>query len=97
MCIVFISAQVNASVRVDASQPPGLLITNGEFTAFHSAQFDPTATSAPNQVYVAAGNSGPVHFTTSSFWGPTDAIANLYGTGLSSCLLKHPLMNVTKM
>ena len=36
---------VNASVQVEALQPPGLLITNGEFTSFHSSQFDPSAVS----------------------------------------------------
>ena len=31
-----IGMQVNASVQVDASQPEGILITNGEFTSFGS-------------------------------------------------------------
>lgn len=35
----------NASVQVDASQAPGLLITNGEFTAFHNKQFAPNSTA----------------------------------------------------
>ena len=37
----FIFTQVNASVQVDASQPEGLLITNGEFTSFIASQFGP--------------------------------------------------------
>ena len=30
--------RVNASIRVDSTQPPGLLIVNGEFTSFHSVR-----------------------------------------------------------
>lgn len=36
---------VNASIQVDGSQAAGLLITNGEFTSFHSQDFDPSAVS----------------------------------------------------
>ena len=32
-------SQANASVQVDASDPWGILITNGEFTAFVDPQF----------------------------------------------------------
>lgn len=35
----------NASVRVDAAQAPGLLFTNGEFTAFHDSTFAPNNTA----------------------------------------------------
>ncbi|EGD73188.1 hypothetical protein PTSG_12225 [Salpingoeca rosetta] len=78
----------NASVKVDASQPAGLLITNGEFTAFHNNDFAPNSTAIPSQVVVSPSNTGPVKFVTSSFWGPTDSIARLQGSGtttFSSC------------
>eukprot|EP00050_Salpingoeca_kvevrii_P014099 m.32639 g.32639 ORF g.32639 m.32639 type:complete len:290 (-) comp5558_c0_seq2:2695-3564(-) len=79
---------VNASVQVDASQPAGILITNGEFTSFHSPGFDPNATSFSTQVVVGAHNTGPVQFVNTAFWGPTNNIARLYGQGVttfSSC------------
>ena len=43
---------VNASVLVDASQAPGILITNGEFTAFSISGTTPTvadSTQVPRQ------------------------------------------------
>eukprot|EP00055_Hartaetosiga_balthica_P006637 m.21294 g.21294 ORF g.21294 m.21294 type:complete len:478 (-) comp5337_c0_seq1:33-1466(-) len=78
----------NASVQVDASQPAGLLITNGEFTAFHDNTFAPRSTAIPAQVVVGSSNTGPVKFVTSSFWGPTDSIARLQGgtTTFSACV-----------
>ncbi len=36
------------------------------------------------QVVVNAGNTGPVRFVDCSFWGPSDSIARLYGTGVTS-------------
>jgi hypothetical protein len=74
----------NASVQVDASQPPGLLITNGEFTAFSTQDWCPACTADSTQVVVGASNSGPVKFVDSSFWGPSDSIARLSGTGTTS-------------
>ena len=71
-------------MHVDASQTPGLLIVNGEFTSFHAAAFDPTSVSVPNQVYIAPSNSGPVVFNGCAFWGPTDAVANLYGSATTT-------------
>lgn len=75
---------VNASVQVDASQAPGILITNGEFTAFHDKGFTPKAVSDPAQVVVSASNTGPVQFVNTAFWGPTNSVARLYGTGTVS-------------
>ena len=73
---------VNASVRVDASQQAGLLITNGEFTAFHDKTWLPIDTSVESsQVVVTKDNAGPVKFVDSSFWGPTSQIALIDGTG----------------
>ena len=79
---------INASVRVDASQAAGILITNGEFTAFRTDQWLPNSTVESSQVVVGAGNKGPVRFVNSAFWGPSSQIAYLNGTGtvsFSSC------------
>jgi hypothetical protein len=84
-------AATNASVQVDQSQPYGILITNGEFTAFcdvgHS--FCPPQTPngsqfAPVHVRVLPGNEGAVKFITSSFWGPASAVAIADGIGTVS-------------
>ena len=80
---------LNESVRVDQSQAPGLLITNGEFTSFKNSNFAPLSTSTPRQVYVDKDNTGAVVFDSSSFWGPTDKIANIEGSGtvtFSNCV-----------
>eukprot|EP01147_Barroeca_monosierra_P010097 gene10097-2265_t len=74
----------NASIKVDATQPPGLLITNGEFTAFHNGDFAPNSTAIPSQIVVSPSNAGPVKFVTTSFWGPTDSIARLEGSGTTT-------------
>jgi len=79
---------VNASVLVDQSQPAGLLITNGEFTAFHNDQWLPNSTVESSQVVVSSSNTGAVKFVDCSFWGPNSQIALLDGTGtvtFSSC------------
>ena len=53
---------INASVQVDAAQPPGLLITNGEFTAFGpGTNWLPNSTLESTQVVVNEGNTGPVN------------------------------------
>ena len=64
----------NASVRIDASQAPGILITNGEFTAFTN---DSPACEGctSSQVVIGEGNTGPVKFVDSSFWGPASSVA----------------------
>ena len=80
---------INASVQVDAAQPPGLLITNGEFTAFGpGTNWLPNSTLESTQVVVNEGNAGPVKFVDSSFWGPSSQVALLKGQGVvsfSSC------------
>ena len=68
----------NASIVVDQSQPPGLLITNGEFTSFHNDEFAPNNTFESTQVLIYKDNVGPVVFSASSFWGPSQNIARLY-------------------
>eukprot|EP00759_Apiculatamorpha_spiralis_P053476 PhF_6_TR6212/c0_g1_i1/m.9357 len=77
----------NASVQVDAAQPPGILIVNGEFTAFHTNNWMPSNTPC-SQVLTTSANTGPLKFVDTSFWGPTDAVARLEGSGtttFSSC------------
>jgi hypothetical protein len=71
---------VNASVQVDAADSFGLLITNGEFTAF----IDPTfgnITADSTEVVVSASNTGAVRFVNTAFWGPSQRIARIEGTG----------------
>lgn len=82
---------VNASVKVDASQPAGILITNGEFTAFHDATFAPNATSQAAQIVVGPNNKGPVQLSNTAFWGPDSMVARLQGsdtTTFSSCVFQ---------
>ncbi len=62
-----------ASVQVDQCAPFGLLITNGEFTAFHGPN--------PTMVSVAATNTGVVRFSNCAFWGPCNQIAEIAGAG----------------
>lgn len=72
----------NASVQVDQSQPYGILITNGEFTAFcDDGHFSPPSCHAPSQVVVSAGNNGAVKFVNSAFWGRAAQIAKVAGHG----------------
>ena len=73
----------NASVLVDQSQPMGVLITNGEFTAFCDADltFCPSETADPHHVVVTANNNGAVKFVNSAFWGPAPQIAQVDGKG----------------
>lgn len=63
----------NNAVRVDASAPFGILITNGEFTSFHGDH--------PTEVVVGSGNDGVVRFVNCSFWGPSEQIARIDGSG----------------
>jgi len=74
----------NASVQVDGSQPYGILITNGEFTAFTETSRCPTCTASPTQVVVGPNNTGPVRFVNSAFWGGTDHIGVIAGSGLAA-------------
>jgi hypothetical protein len=72
----------NASVQVDQSQPFGVLITNGEFTAFcDNGGFAPPSCTNPSQVIVSKQNKGAVKFVNSAFWGPAASIAEIDGDG----------------
>jgi len=67
-------------VQVDAIQPMGLLITNGQFVAFNGD--DPTA------VVVSETCSGQVRLVNCNFWGAFRRIAVLSGhsfVGFSDC------------
>jgi hypothetical protein len=66
----------NIAVLVEACQMPGLLITNGEFVSFFGDR--------PTEVVVKDTNSGVVQFQNSAFWGPSDQIARIAGTGTVS-------------
>lgn len=72
----------NASIQVDQSQPFGILITNGEFTAFCDGKgFSPPSCKDPAQLVVSAQNNGAVKLVNSAFWGPTAQIAKVDGKG----------------
>ena len=72
----------NASVKVDQSQPFGVLITNGEFTAFcDDGGFAPPSCDKPSQVIVGEENRGAIKFVNSAFWGPSAQIAEVDGQG----------------
>jgi hypothetical protein len=64
----------NRAVRLESCAPFGLLITNGEFTAFRGE--DPTT------VEVTDENKGVLRFTNSSFWGPCQQVARIRGQGV---------------
>jgi hypothetical protein len=60
-------------VLVEQSAPYGLLITNGQFVAFHGPD--------PTMVEVAETNTGSVRFANCAFWGPCRQIARVAGKG----------------
>ena len=74
----------NASIQVDQSQPFGILITNGEFTAFCDGAFAPPSCKNPSQVVVGPNNNGAVKLVNSAFWGPTSSIALIDGKGTTT-------------
>ena len=63
----------NVAVRVDQCQGIGLLITNGEFVSFLGEN--------PTELVVAETNTGLVQLNNCAFWGPTDRIATIEGSG----------------
>jgi len=66
----------NIAILVEQCQPPGLLITNGEFVSFFGGR--------ATEVVVKKTNSGVVQFSNCSFWGPASQIARIDGTGTVS-------------
>lgn len=87
---------VAISVLVEATQPFGLLITNGEFTAFEPGVHISNITDVPTTVLVTPGYDGgiagiandpcrdfcaiKVSFVNCAFWGPNDIKVNLSST-----------------
>jgi hypothetical protein len=61
------------AVVVEQSAPFGLLITNGEFTAFHGPD--------PTMVAVEKTHTGSVRFVNCAFWGPCNQVARIAGSG----------------
>ena len=67
----------------------GLLITNGEFTAFCDPGSDGAALkpggvchgASPVHVLVGPQNTGSVRFVNSAFWGPARLVAEIRGSG----------------
>ncbi|MDH7601619.1 MAG: glycosyl hydrolase family 28-related protein [Armatimonadota bacterium] len=63
----------NIALLVEQTQPPGLLITNGEFVSFQGKD--------PTEVVIKDSHSGVVQLSNCSFWGPAHQIARISGTG----------------
>jgi hypothetical protein len=61
------------AVVVEQSAPFGLLITNGQFVAFHGPN--------PAMVEVTDAHRGSVRFVNCAFWGPCRQIARVAGKG----------------
>ncbi|MCX7428897.1 MAG: glycosyl hydrolase family 28-related protein [Planctomycetia bacterium] len=78
----------NRCIVVDAIQPMGLLITNGQFVAFTGEN--------PIEIVVNATSSGSVRLENCAFWGP--AVQNVVSRGkgyvsLSNCYFSSGLAN----
>lgn len=58
---------------VEQCAPYGLLITNGQFVSFHGPD--------PTMIKVEKTNTGSVRFVNCAFWGPSNQIAKIAGTG----------------
>ena len=57
---------------MDGADEHGVLITNGQFTAYGSQ-----SNVESTQVVINKTNTGTVHFSNSAFWGPSDHIARV--------------------
>jgi hypothetical protein len=78
----------NRCIVVDAIQPMGLLITNGQFVAFTGEN--------PIEIVINATSSGSVRLENCAFWGP--AVQNVVSRGkgyvsLSNCYFSSGLAN----
>jgi hypothetical protein len=60
-------------VRVDEIQPPGLLITNGQFNSHLAGE--------ATQIIVGPANAGNLRFVNCGFWGPVRHNAFIRGSG----------------
>lgn len=63
----------HTGIKVEQTQPYGLLITNGKFVSFEGEE--------PTMVRVMDTHEGTVSFVNCSFWGPAHRIGVLDGTG----------------
>lgn len=63
------------ALLVEASQAPGLLITNGEFVGGEGAEA---------MMEVTASHQGVVQLSNCAFWGPCEVVAILDGKGTTS-------------
>eukprot|EP00117_Sycon_ciliatum_P040126 scpid60588/ scgid29543/ len=70
----------NSSVLVDNVKPDGIHITNGEFTAFRKYTWGKQIAD-PTQIHIRGTNRGGVRISNSAFWGPSDQIAIVAGSG----------------
>lgn len=61
------------AVVVDQSYPYGILITNGEFVSMNADD--------PIQIVVSKNNQGVLQLNNCAFWGPSNQIAKIEGTG----------------
>lgn len=69
---------------VEKTQPPGLLITNGQFVAF--------AGEKPTEVHTTPDFEGVVQLNNCSFWGPSHQCVLQQGNGelsLNQCNFRH--------
>jgi hypothetical protein len=66
----------NVAVRVDAANPYGILITNGEFVSMFGQD--------PVEIFTGPAFSGVLQLNNCSFWGPTFTCADLRGPGTVS-------------
>lgn len=62
------------AVNVDDAEIFGVLITNGEFTAFEGPD--------PTMIRVAKSNKGAIRFVNCAFWGPHNRTAAIDGDGV---------------
>jgi hypothetical protein len=89
-------AATNASVLVESIEASGVLIANGEFTAFcdqglavtgHPVHFCRPGDPSISPMHVrttATATRGSVKFSSSSFWGPAASVAVVDGAGTLS-------------
>jgi hypothetical protein len=61
------------AVVVDQAFPFGILITNGEFVSMNAEN--------PIQIVVGKDNQGVLQLNNCAFWGPSNQIAKIEGTG----------------
>ena len=61
---------------MDSADKWGILITNGEFTAFVDPNFG-TKVADSTQILVTESNNGNVQMSNTAFWGPSNNIAKV--------------------